>query len=188
MEIVDTLSVSIASVQICIKSFIAWLKHREFQIIVNSAVEDWATIFNKQSRQLMLKYAKKGRILLMCQMGVGFLTAFPLMVDRFPKLVEIIDEIKNDSTIVRNIPMIPRCWVSLTSSEYTYYAYWTSVVIFIWTLSIATVCCNVFVYGWGIVLYTQFVRNVIKIIFFPQISLLLLLFCFFFNNYLLKNF
>nr|AZQ24942.1 odorant receptor [Aphidius gifuensis] len=156
MEIVDTLSVCMASVQICIKSFIAWFKNHEFRHVVDSAVMDWSCVEEEQSHSVMLVYARKGRVLLMCQMAVGFSTAFPLMLDRFPKIVEVIDEVKNESIFVRNIPLLPRCWISLTMSEYSYLAYWTLVVIFIWTLSIATVCCNVFVYGFGLYVYTQF--------------------------------
>lgn len=165
MEIVDTLSVCMASVQICTKAFIAWFKNHEFQHVVDSMVMDWSCVVEKQSYSIMLVYAKKGRVLLMCQMAIGFSTALPLMVDRFPKIVELIDEVKNESIFVRNIPLLPRCWISLTMSEYSYFAYWTSVVIFIWTLSIATVCCNVFVYGFGLYIYTQFVCLVTKYVF-----------------------
>lgn len=67
-EIVDAVNISMASIQICTKTFIAWTQRHTFRRILESTVNDWQScILIPESREIMIKYAYIGRILFTCQ-------------------------------------------------------------------------------------------------------------------------
>ncbi|XP_044007654.1 odorant receptor 10a-like [Aphidius gifuensis] len=104
----------------------------------------------------MLKFGHVGRVLFTCQVITGVATSSSLIINELPKLVELPDENNSSITLLRTIPLAPSCWVSTTMSSYLYYTYWTSVALYIFYVGMATVSCNLFVYGLGLHVFVQF--------------------------------
>ncbi|XP_044019465.1 odorant receptor 43a-like [Aphidius gifuensis] len=155
-EIVDTIVVSISSTQISLKCLLICFQHQKFKRIISSALEDWSNIIDKPSKRIMIKFGYIGRVLFTCQVMTGVATAIPLIMSELPKLKEVPNENNSSIILLRTIPLAPSCWVSITMSSYLYYSYWTSVALYIFCVSMATVSCNLFVYGLGLHVFVQF--------------------------------
>lgn len=155
-EFADTISVSISSTQISLKCLLIFFQHQKFKRIISSALEDWSNIIDQPSKRIMIKFGHVGRVLFTCQVMTGVATALSLIMSELPKLVEVPNENNSSITLLRTIPLAPSCWVSITMSSYLYYSYWSSVALFVICVSMATVSCNLFVYGLGLHVFVQF--------------------------------
>lgn len=79
-----------------------------------------------------------------------------MVLSQLPALVEVKNEIDNTSVFFRNIPLAPNCWVELTMPLNLYYLYWTSLALYVFCTSMATVSCNLLVYGLGLHLFVAY--------------------------------
>ncbi|XP_055922466.1 odorant receptor 82a-like [Eupeodes corollae] len=155
-EIVDTFTVSMSSTQIGLKCIFIYMQHDRFKNILDATVEDWALTTDKESKSIMLKFARIGRNIFYCQCFLGLFTAVPLILGEIPHQRELVSELDNSTTLIRNIILAPNCWVLQSSSTSTYYLFWSLLALYVFCVAMATVACNLIVYGFGLHVYVQF--------------------------------
>lgn len=68
---------------------------------------------------------------------------------------EIVNEADNSTVLFRTIPLALNCWISITMPSWLYYAYWTSVSAYGFTMGIATVSCNLLIFICALHIITQ---------------------------------
>ncbi|XP_055857829.1 odorant receptor 45a-like [Episyrphus balteatus] len=155
-EIVDTFTVSMSSTQIGLKCIFIYMQQERFKNILDATVEDWALTTDKKPKAIMLKYARIGRKIFYCQCFLGLFTAVPLILGEVPHPIEVFNEFDNSTTLVRNLILAPNCWVLQSSSNTMYYAFWCLLALYVFCVAMATVACNLIVYGFGLHVYVQF--------------------------------
>lgn len=132
------------------------MQHDRFKNILDATVEDWALTTDKESKSIMLKFARIGRNIFYCQCFLGLFTAVPLILGEIPHQRELVSELDNSTTLIRNIILAPNCWVLQSSSTSTYYLFWSLLALYVFCVAMATVACNLIVYGFGLHVYVQF--------------------------------
>lgn len=136
--------------------FLTIYKHKMYPIIC-SAVEDWSTIVDKQSRFIMLQYAYVGRIVAIIQMSGAYIACFIQLFTRLPFIISFWNDGFNSTVAVQGVPPWPSCWVSADMTFY-HYIFHFIVQSFI-LLVIGTVYngCDTFFFGIAMHICGQFV-------------------------------
>ncbi|XP_063995269.1 uncharacterized protein LOC135172807 [Diachasmimorpha longicaudata] len=154
-ELVDAISLITTSLMAVLKILLPWIHRERVSFIVNSALQDWSHVEGKKPREIMRQYASIGRLVFIVQMLGAYMTIIPLILTSLPRLVEV-GHVDNRSVFFRNIPIGPRCWVSLEISELTYYCYYIFVCIHLFFLATAYLGGDVFAFGLAMHLCGQF--------------------------------
>lgn len=156
-ELVDVLSLITTSSLAVIKVVLPWYQQIKLNHIVSSAIKDW-NIVDPKSRYIMLKYARVGRIVLIVQMFGAYMTIFPLIITRLPGyyVQESYNNFGNETLLLRNIPIGPRCWISLEMPRYLYFAYYCFMCFHLIILATAYLGCDVFLFGTCMHVVSQF--------------------------------
>ncbi|XP_053598613.1 uncharacterized protein LOC106693259 [Microplitis demolitor] len=147
-DIVDALSLIVTSTLSIFKIILPLVYKNRMYLIVNSAIEDWANIRNKQSRVIMLKFAFVGRIVCIVQMVGAYMTMIPLIFGNPPSFHQFsFDKFKDNSTLLRNIPIGPNCWVPTSMSMFMYIAYYGLITVHLFILCTSYIGGDVYIFG-----------------------------------------
>ncbi|KAF7997271.1 hypothetical protein HCN44_005548 [Aphidius gifuensis] len=144
-ELIDSLTMMTTSSLSILKILLSWCQRNLYKIILNSLIKDWYYSHNNESREIMLKYAKIGRVILIVQFFGAYGSLIPLIA-RYPSTNQIINEYNNDSIFVRNIPYGPRCWISMTMPLYIYVGYYLILCIHITIMATAYIGVGIFMF------------------------------------------
>ncbi|XP_011300122.1 odorant receptor 24a-like [Fopius arisanus] len=154
-ELVDAISLMTTSLMAVLKILLPWSHRRRVASLVISVVQDWSQVNSKKCQEVMLRYAFIGRVVFIVQMSGAYMTIIPLILTRLPRSVELIDA-DNRSLFLRNIPIGPRCWVSLEISTFTYSLYYIFVCVHLFILATSYLGGDVFAFGLAMHLCGQF--------------------------------
>nr|AQN78425.1 olfactory receptor 23 [Meteorus pulchricornis] len=111
-DIVDVLSLITCGLLTALKVLLPRIHKHKMEIIINSAVEDWAERVNRKSRNIMFRFAKIGRVVFITQMIGAYVAGFPLIFAHLPFISILWTDQLNSSVMVRNVPIGPNCWIS----------------------------------------------------------------------------
>ncbi|THK33096.1 odorant receptor 47b-like [Diachasma alloeum] len=154
-ELVDAVSLITTSLMAVIKILLPSIHRNRVSSIVNSALQDWSDVEDKKSWEIMRRYAYIGRLVFIVQMFGAYMTIIPLILMSLPKFVEV-EHLDNKSVFLRNIPIGPKCWVSLEISALTYFLYYIFVCLHLFILATAYLGGDVFAFGLAMHLCGQF--------------------------------
>ncbi|KAK0182963.1 hypothetical protein PV327_001042 [Microctonus hyperodae] len=118
-ELVDVLTLITCGILTAAKVIILKIYEHNVYIIVSSAVEDWTNVTDEKSRRAMLKYAKIGRTVFIIQMIGAYTAGFLLIFTRLTFITALWSDPTN-SSIIRQVPIGPSCWLSSDLSAYNY--------------------------------------------------------------------
>ncbi|XP_044594929.1 odorant receptor 82a-like [Cotesia glomerata] len=147
-DTVDALSLIATSILSVCKIILPLVYKKRMYFIVNSAIEDWANVHDKKSKTIMLKYAFAGRIVFIIQMIGAYMTIVPLIFGNPPTIHKFSsDQLSDNATMLRNIPIGPNCWVSTSISMSIYFAYYGLVTVHLVILCTAYIGGDVYIFG-----------------------------------------
>nr|WHS04451.1 odorant receptor 48 [Psyttalia incisi] len=152
VEIITILSLSNISI---LKLIVPWTHSDKMNFVLNSMVDDWMKAYDRKSRDIMMKYAYKGRAVCVFQL---FITAFLILrniLHKLPATVEIVTS-ENTSIVSRVVPYGPACWVSTTMSAHYYNAYYSLICIHWVSSSLAYIGTDIYLFGLGMHICGQF--------------------------------
>nr|WHS04426.1 odorant receptor 23 [Psyttalia incisi] len=139
-----------------IKILLPWIHQKRISSIINSAVHDWSHVEDMKSWNIMRRYADLGRLVFVVQMFGAYMTIIPLILTRLPKSHLQIEGLDNSSIFLRNIPIGPKCWVSLEMSVSSYYVYYIFICVHLFLVATAYLGGDVFAFGLAMHLCGQF--------------------------------
>nr|QNL15030.1 olfactory receptor 86 [Aulacocentrum confusum] len=130
-DIVDVLSLIVCGFLTAMKVIILRIYHSNMKVIINSAIEDWATIKDDRCVNIMIRYAYSGRVIFIIQMIGAYAAGFPLIFSRLPFMSALWNEKKNIT--VYSVPIGPSCWIlgEIDPSKYIAYFAFQSIQLFI---------------------------------------------------------
>ncbi|KAK0073651.1 hypothetical protein PV326_013201 [Microctonus aethiopoides] len=157
IETMDVISWIVCGLLTAIKVIFLTIYKDKMYPIIYSAVEDWSTIVDKQSRFIMLQYAYVGRIVAIIQMSGAYIACFIQLFTRLPFIISFWNDGLNSTVAVQGVPPWPSCWVSADMTFY-HYIFHFIVQSFI-LLVIGTVYngCDTFFFGIAMHICGQFV-------------------------------
>ncbi|KAK0182968.1 hypothetical protein PV327_001047 [Microctonus hyperodae] len=146
VDIITLIAVSILSV---LKFIPLHLNQRSMSLIVNSAIKDWKNIKSKKLREIMLKYAQKGRIVFIAQMCGAYVTMIPQIFGNLPNPGVITQEksVNNLTSTSINIPYGPNCWFPSSASANIYLAVYFLITLHLFVLCTGNIGIEVYIFG-----------------------------------------
>ncbi|KAK0182969.1 hypothetical protein PV327_001048 [Microctonus hyperodae] len=149
IDFVDAITLISVSTLSVLKFIPLHLNQRSMSFIVNSAIEDWKNIESEKLREIMLKYAQKGRIVLIVQMCGAYTTIIPLIFGNLPNPGVITNEksVNNMTSTFRNIPIGPNCWFSSSAYANIYLAVYFLITLHLIILCTGYIGIDVYIFG-----------------------------------------
>ncbi|KAK0086196.1 hypothetical protein PV325_003619 [Microctonus aethiopoides] len=149
IDFVDAITLVSVSTLSILKFIPLHLNQGSMSLMVNSAIEDWKNIESKKLREMMLKYAYKGRLVLIVQMCGAYMTNIPVIFGNFPNPSVNTHEksVINMTSIFRNVPMGPNCWFPSSASGNVYLAFYFLVILHLIILCTGYIGTDVYIFG-----------------------------------------
>nr|AZQ24922.1 odorant receptor [Aphidius gifuensis] len=146
-ELVDALTFILVSLLAILKNSLPWFQKIFYTDILNFLIDDWFYFYNisNKSHDIMLKYAKIGRIVLLIQV-LGTYGAMIPVIMRYPSTIQVLNEYNNDTILARNFPLGPPCWISMTMSWNLYIGFYVIFYIDLCILVTSFVASDVFLF------------------------------------------
>ncbi|XP_074108379.1 LOW QUALITY PROTEIN: uncharacterized protein LOC141533405 [Cotesia typhae] len=136
-DIVDALSLVATSIMSISKIIVPLINKKKMYFIIKSLIKDWTTVCDEKSKKIMLNYAFAGRIFLFVTMISSNSVVIGLILDNPPTTYKFSpDQISDNATVLRNIPIGANCWVSTSISMSIYFAYYSLLAVHLFLVCI----------------------------------------------------
>nr|QNL14972.1 olfactory receptor 28 [Aulacocentrum confusum] len=114
--IIDALTLMVGALLTVIKIVVCYVNREKMFRIVHAAVKDWATVEDDDEKNIMRRYAARGRFVFILQMGSTYINAAGLIFGHIPFAGK-----SNDSEIItRGYPVGSSCVISSNTSDGVY--------------------------------------------------------------------
>ncbi|THK33107.1 odorant receptor 22c [Diachasma alloeum] len=136
------------------KILLPCLQQEQMRHIIQSAMEDWSTVSDARSRQIMSQYAFWGRLAYSIQITAAFIIVLEMTVSRLPKF--IIETTENSSLSARNLILGPPCWIPVTMPTSSYLLHYYLIFFSVWGAVLIYPGCDAFMFNAALHICGQF--------------------------------
>ena len=107
-EIAEVISLVVCAILTFVKVVLLRVFDPKMLDIIKSAINDWSTVKTPQDREIMIRYAKRGRFVFMFHMGSAYATTMPMIIGALPFLAPKVNITgMNESEIAGILEPVP---------------------------------------------------------------------------------
>ncbi|XP_063992791.1 odorant receptor 22c-like isoform X2 [Diachasmimorpha longicaudata] len=144
------LGFTVAALKVCCP----WMQQERMCFIIQSLMEDWSSVGDNRSRQIMSQYAFWGRLAFTAQIIPAAVIALEFSITRAPSLTS--DTFRNNSLSTHNLLVGPSCWIPDTMPMSLYLLHYFLVFFGLYSAILIFPGCDAFVFSVVLHLCGQF--------------------------------